>query len=67
MEQGVWSSHVGVLRHSENIYPNFALQLNQGPTFSSEIRSCMHIHLVELEAMQAVSSLQNGCTAPTLN
>ena len=49
------------------IYPNFALQLNQGPTFSSEIRSCMRIHLVELEAMQAVSSLQNGCTAPPLN
>ena len=27
----------------------------------------MHIHLVELEAMQTVSSLQNGYTAFTLN
>ena len=48
------------------IYPNFAFQLNQGPTFRSEIRSRMNIHLVELEAMQTVSSLQNGCATPSL-
>ena len=56
MEQGVWSSHVGL---------NFALKLNQMPPSSSEIRPCMHNHLVELEAMQTVYSLLNGYTAPS--
>ena len=55
------------LKRLRKYVKNLALQLNQGPTFSSEIRSCMYIHLVELEAMQTVSSLQNGYTACTLN
>ena len=60
--ESCWSSE------TSKIYQDFALQLqlNQGPTFSSEIRSCMYIHLVELEAMQTVSSLQNGYTGFTL-
>ena len=45
----------------------FALQLKPGPPFSSEIRPCMLNHLVELEAVQAVYSLQNGFTGVSLN
>ena len=49
------------------IFPNFPRQLDQGPPFSSEIRPCMHNHLVDLEAVQTGYSLQNGFAGVSLN
>ena len=56
-----------LLRDFENISKSCTSAEPRAPTFSSEIRSRMYMHLVELEAMQTVSALQNGYTAFTLN
>ena len=66
MVLSAWSIEI-VSEDMSKIFPNFPLQLDQGSPFSSEIRPCMHNHLVDLEAVQTVYSLQNGFTGVSLN
>ena len=66
MVLSVWSNEFVPKKVPKN-YPNFPLQLNQAPPFSREILPCMHNHLVDLDAMQTVYSLQNSFAGVSLN
>ena len=50
-----------------SFFPFLHFSWSQGPPLSSEIRPCMLNHLVELEAVQTIYSLQNGFTCVSLN